>query len=332
MRMPSPQWKKALELNPGSDKVHNNVGLLLVAVGKFEEAIPHFEKTIEINPEYPAAHNNLAVALAGTGQLDVAIAEFGKALAVDPNSAEAHNNLARALVHKGDLDQAIVHFQMALEPHRIPPRSAATWPTHWRAPARALTLKGSFDDAIRQFQEALETAPDSAEAHNGLGVALAQKGRIDEAVAQFRQAMALKPDFAEPYFNLGDALYLQGKAPEALAAWRTALRIDPEYVAALNETAWVLATSANASLRDGAQAVALAERAARLAGGQQPAILDTLAAAYAEAGRFPEAVQIASQTLELARKQGDRRLGEALEARLALYRAGTPFREDSGSH
>ena len=140
--------------------------------------------------------------------------------------------------------------------------------------------------------------------------------------------MALKPDFAEPYYNLGDTLfYLEGKAPEALAAWRAVLRIDPDHVAVLNQTAWVLATSPDASLRDGAQAVALAERAARLAGGRQPAVLDTLAAAYAEAGRFPEAVQIASQLLELARQQDNRRLLGALEARLALYQAGTPFRE-----
>jgi tetratricopeptide (TPR) repeat protein len=321
-------WKKVLELRPGSDKVHNNIGLLLVGVGKFEEAIPHFEKTLEINPEYPAAHSNLGVAFAGSGKHDEATAEFGKALLMDPNSAEGHNNLGRVLVIKGDLDQAIAHFRKALE---AVPDSASVRSNLGQALAKSggvLTLKGSFDEAIQQFQSALEATPDSAEVHNGLAVALVRKGRLDEAVWHFEKAVALKPDFVEPYFNLGDTLfYLEGKAPEALAAWRAVLRIDPNHVAVLQQTAWVLATSPEASLRDGAQAVALAERAARLAGGGQPAILDTLAAAYAEAGRFSEAVQIATQLLELARKQDNRRMVEALEARLALYRAGTPFRD-----
>ncbi len=321
-------WKKALELQPGSEKVHNVIGQLLVGAGKFEEAIPHFEKTLEINPEYPAGHSNLGVALAGSGRLDEATVEFGKALAVDPNSAEGHNNLGRVLLSKGDFDQAIVHFRKALE---TMPDSASVRGNLGQALAnsgRVLTLKGKFEEAILQFQSALEVMPDSAEVHNGLGVSLVQKGRLDEAISHFEKAVALKPDYAEPYFNLGDTLfYLEGKAPEALAAWRAVLRIDPDHLAALRQTAWVLATSPDVSLRDGTQAVAMAERAARLAGGEQPAILDTLAAAYAEAGRFSEAVQIATQLLELAHKQNNRRMVDTLEAKLALYRAGTPFRD-----
>jgi tetratricopeptide (TPR) repeat protein len=322
-------WKKALELNPSSDKAHNNVGLLLAGSGKFEEAIPHFEKTLEINPEYPAAHSNLGVALAAIGKLEDAMAEFRQALAVDPNSGEAHNNLGRALVLKGNLDQAIVHFRQALKSVPGSASIRANLGQALESSARSLTLKGGFDEAIAQFQDALEATPESAEAHNGLAVVLVRKGRLDEAIAHFKKAADLKPDFAEPYFNLGDTLfYLQGKSAEALTAWRAVLRLDPDHVAVLNQTAWVLATSPDPSLRDGAQAVTLAQRAARLADGRQPAILDTLAAAYAETGRFDEAVQITSQRLEWARHQENRRLAEALEARLALYRAGVPFRNN----
>jgi tetratricopeptide (TPR) repeat protein len=321
------EWTKALALNPESDKAHNNVGLLLVGVGRFGEAVPHFEKTLQINPEYPAAHSNLGVALAGAGKPDEAVAEFEKALAVDPESAEAHNNLGRILERKGDLDQAIAHFEKAF---RAAPDSAsvrANLGGALAAKGRTLALKGSFEEAIEQFQKALAATPDSAEDHNGLAVALVQKGRVEEAIAHFKKAVALKPDFAEPWFNLGDTLFfLEGKVPEALAAWRAVLRIDPDHVAVLNQTAWVLATSPDAGLRDGVEAVALAERAVRLAGGRQPAALDTLAAAYAEAGRFAEAAQVTGQTLELARKQDNRRLVEALTARLALYQSGAPYR------
>jgi tetratricopeptide (TPR) repeat protein len=321
-------WNEALKLSPESDKAHNNVGLLLVGVGRFEEAIPHFEKTLKVNPEYPAAHSNLGAALAGIGKFDDALAEFKKAVTVDPDSAEANNNLGRALARTGNLDEAIVHFQKALE---VAPGSAPVRNNYGLALAKQgklLALNGRFDEAIVQFEKALEATPDSAEAHNGLAVALVKKGRHDEAVAHLEKAVAINPEFAEAYFNLGDTLYyLEGKVPEALAAWRSVLRIEPNHVPVLNQTAWVLATSPEAGLRDGVQAVVLAERAVRLTGGREPAILDTLAAAYAEAGRFPEAVQTTSQALELARKQDNRQQVQVLEGRMALYTGGSPFRD-----
>ena len=332
-----PEWNKALELDPGSDKAHNNLGLLLVALGKFEQAVPHFEKTLKINPEYPAAHSNLGVALAGMGKPDEAIAEFEKALAVDPESVEAHNNLAQALARKGDLEGAIAHFESALKTSPSAESIRANLVQARTAQGRALATKGNFDDAIPQFEKALELAPDSAGIHNDLAVSLVRKGRLDDAVAHFQKAAALKPDFADPLYNLGDTLYyLEGKPAEALAAWRAVLRINPDHVPVLNQTAWVLATSPDPTLRNGAEAVTLAERAARLARGRMPAILDTLAAAYAEVGRYPEAVQLTMQNLELARKQANRQLIDALETRLALYQSGTPYRESrqepSASH
>jgi Flp pilus assembly protein TadD len=281
------EWNKALELSPENDRAHSNVGLLLIGVGKFDEAIPHFEKTLKANPEYPDAHSNLGVALAGAGKVDQAMAEFEKALQINPASAEAHNNLGRSLAGKG-----------------------------------------RFDEAIPHLQKALDAKPDSAEVHNSLAVALVKKGQVDEAIAHFEKAVEINPDFAEAHFNLGDTLYyLRGKAAQALAQWRIVLRLDPNHVPVLNQTAWALATSREASLRDGAGAVRFAERAVQLSGGRNPAILDTLAAAYAEAGRFPEAVEITNRNLALAAQQNNGRLAEALQARIALYEAKTPFRD-----
>ncbi len=321
-------WKKALELNPESDKAQNNLGLLLMGAGKAEEAVPHFEKTLAINPEYPAAHSNLGVALAGTGKFDEAAAEFDKALVMDPNSAEAHNNLGQILARKGDLDSAIAHFGKALAADPDSSSVRANLSHALADKGRALAVKGDFDQAIVQFQSALEATPDSAEVHNDLAFALVRKGRADEAVAHFQKAVALKPDFAEAWFNLGvTEFYVQGKVADALAAWHSVLRIDPDRVPVLAQTAWVLATSPDASLRGGAEAVVLAERAARLAGNRQPAVLDALAAAYAETGRFAEAVETAGQALELAGQQGNRSLAQALEARRALYLAAKPFRD-----
>ena len=102
---------------------------------------------------------------------------------------------------------------------------------------------------------------------------------------------------------------------------------DPNRVPVMTQTAWILATHPDASIRNGTVAVGLAEQATRLTGGREPAVLDALAAAYAETGRFAEAAETAERALDLARRQGQRQLAAGLDARMALYRARTPFRE-----
>jgi Flp pilus assembly protein TadD len=108
--------------------------------------------------------------------------------------------------------------------------------------------------------------------------------------------------------------------------WREVLSREPADVTVLNQTAWIEATSPDAALRHGAAAVALATKAVRLSGGG-PEYLDTLAAAYAEAGNFSEAVATAERALGLAETTAKAKLAEGLRARLTLYRRGAPFRE-----
>jgi tetratricopeptide (TPR) repeat protein len=120
---------------------------------------------------------------------------------------------------------------------------------------------------------------------------------------------------------------MKGEAAEALAEWRRVLAAAPDHVAVLEQIARLLATSPEPSLRNGAEAVALAERAAELTGGRQPQILDTLAAAYAEAGRFAEALETARRALALAEASGNAALAGTLQTRLALYASGKPLRE-----
>jgi spermidine synthase len=114
---------------------------------------------------------------------------------------------------------------------------------------------------------------------------------------------------------------------KVVAERRDALRSRPDDPASLNDTAWMLATNPNASIRNGAEAVKLPERALGLSGGSQPAVLDTLAAAYAEAGRFADAVKTAKTALRLAHEQGNDKLAEKLAARIALYEGGRPYRD-----
>ena len=132
--------------------------------------------------------------------------------------------------------------------------------------------------------------------------------------------------FAPAYFNLGNALDARGKSAPALAAWRAGLAVDPNHVPTLRRAAWLLATNRDPALRNGAEAVALAERAARLTASQDASILDCLAAAYAEAGRYADAVDTATRAQRLAEQQGKMDLSAEIQARIALYAARAAYR------
>jgi protein O-mannosyl-transferase len=139
--------------------------------------------------------------------------------------------------------------------------------------------------------------------------------------------LEIKPNDVAAHGSLGSALYLHGQSSEAIDQWREVIRLQPENTPALNQLAWTLATSPTASIRNGAAAVELAQRAADLTGGRDLDILDTLAAACAEAGRFSDAVRIAEQVLAAASRQNSTALAGRVQARLRLYRAGSPYRD-----
>ena len=181
------------------------------------------------------------------------------------------------------------------------------------------------DEAIFQFQKALEIQPDYAEARYNLGTVLIQQGRLDEAIAQLQKTLEFKPDNASAHKNLGIAFLQQGRLDEAIAHFKKALEIRPDQVEIQNNLAWLLATSPQASLRNGSQAVELAERANQLAGAKNPNVLCTLAAAYAETGRFAEAVETAQRALSLAGAQYNTALADDIQSQLKLYQAGVPF-------
>jgi tetratricopeptide (TPR) repeat protein len=314
------EWGKALELDTEDAKANYNFGLELVRVGRLDDAIPHFQKAVQGDPRFAEAYNNLGIAYAQKGRIDEAITNFQKAVELEPDYASAHNNLGAILLQSGRPDQAIPHFEKAIE--ALPNLADA----HANLGV-ALLQKGNPDEAIPHLQKAVEVKPDFVDAQNNLGIALLQKGNAAEAVRHFQQALELDPKQPQTYYNLGGALYMQGKVREALARWREGLRADPQSLPLLNQLAWVLATCPEASLRNGPEAVELAERAVRVSPGPDPGLLDVLAAAYAEVGRFPKAVQTARQALELARRQNARPIIEGLKARLALYEAKSPFRD-----
>jgi tetratricopeptide (TPR) repeat protein len=271
------------------------------------------------------AHINFGDTLLQKGRVGEAITHGRQAVQLRPDLAQAHNNLGNALRQNGSLDEAIIHFQKALQ---LKPRYADA---HNNL-GTALFQKGKADEAVMHFQKALQISPNYAGTHCNLGLAFFLLGRTDEAIAQYQKALQLKPDYEEAHKNLGLAFFRQGRMDEAIAQYQKALELKPGNIEAQKNLAWVLATCPQAGLRNGSKAVKLAEQASQLAGGGNPLILGTLAAAYAEVGRFSEAVETAQRALRLAGAQSNTNLAGQLQAQLKFYQAGSPFHSPEQTH
>jgi tetratricopeptide (TPR) repeat protein len=144
---------------------------------------------------------------------------------------------------------------------------------------------------------------------------------------QFERALAIDPKMPEAHYYLGESLVMKGQQAEGLSHWRQALKLDPGNLELLNDTAWLLATSADAALRNGAEAVPLAERAVQISQAHEPTLMGTLAAAYAEAGNYEKAIETEQHAADLATQQGKQELAATLRGRLAILQARTPIRQ-----
>ncbi|MBW2272161.1 MAG: tetratricopeptide repeat protein [Deltaproteobacteria bacterium] len=144
----------------------------------------------------------------------------------------------------------------------------------------------------------------------------------------WRDTLIHNPDSYLAHSHLGNILLRRGESRQALDHYREALRVKPDDPASLNNMAWFLATTRDETLRDGPEALALAERAARGVSYGNPVLLDTLAASQAEVGRFEQALETARQALQLALDLGDRELAREIRARTRSYRARRPHRAD----
>lgn len=350
-------YREAIALKPTNARTQYNLALALVSQKEFDEAIDHFRKVLEYKTDYAPVHNGLGYALWTQGQVDEAINHYREALRIQPDYLDAHYNLALALKSQGALDESITQYQRVIE---LAPQHTEA---HYNL-ALALQEQRKIDQAIDHYREAIKLNAGHAEAHNNLGIALATQGRINEAVAAFFDAVAINHDFAQAYYNLGMALSAQSRLQDAIAHLRKALALKadhagahyqlgrvqlklggheeealqhldqavllkPEWPAALNALAWTLATKAKTSFREGEKAIDLARRACALSGEQNPAFLDTLAAAYAAAGKFDQAVQTAETAQRVALQAQDTRLAAKILEHLHNYRHRKPYREDT---
>lgn len=292
--------------------------------GMYRDIETLWRATIASNPKSWMAQNNLGITLLNTRRTEEAIAHFQQALRIQPDYAAAHDNLGNAYLRLGQSELSLDHLKqaVALDPADAEARNNL---------GNTLLHLGRHTEAAAAYQEALRIDPNYAEAHINLGALALQNGRADDSLAHLQKALQIDPESADAQNNLGNTLLQLGRAGEAVSHYNRALELQLGNVRAQNNLAWLLATSPDARIRNGARAVELSESADRSTAGQNPVIAATLAAAYAEAGRFPEAVQTAQRAIDLATRTENLALADAIRAQLALYESGMPSRDNPSS-
>ncbi len=234
--------------------------------------------------------------------------------------AEAHYALATSLQSQGRLDEAIVHYRRALG---LAPDHA---PSHCNLGV-LLKMRGDLQGAASHYREALSIDPELADAHTNLGNVLTQMGQSGEAIRCYEQALAIQPDSAGAHYNLAFLLERIGRASEAVPHYREAIHLDPDNAAPYAHLAWILATHHESNLRNGEEAVRIADVACQLTDWKHHIPLSSLAAAYAEAGQFTKAVDTAQRALDRATTAGNTTAADTIRNQLATYRQHLPYRE-----
>ena len=281
-----------------------------------------FLHAIQSTKDNYVAYDSLGRCAEIKGQTNEAIDYMETAVRIQPKFTRSLNDLGRVLLGTDRIDEALTHLQKAvsLDPGFADARYNLGY---------ALLAKGRVGEALDQFQAQVNLQPADFKAQNNMGTVLLQNGLAGDAIAYLQKAAEIKPADAGAHYLLGNALFRTGRVAEAIRHYEKAIELSPDHIQARNDLAWILACHPDPSIRNGARAVALALRADQLSGGQNPVVIGTLAAGYAEAGKFSDAVAAGKRACQAALAQTNSALAELLAKRLRSYQAGAPWRDTS---
>jgi tetratricopeptide (TPR) repeat protein len=282
-------------------------GMDLAQAGDLARAERLLTESLALKEDYPDTHIAFGFVLDGLGRPQDAIARFQRALDLEPGHPRAHRYWAMTLNKRGDPAGAVAHLRQALAADPLDDDAFRLW-------GDALAGAGRMEEASKLYERALAINVENAYAHNNLAMALAGAGRLEQALDHYRQAVRHDPRYASGYANQGVVLARLGRGAEAAAVYRKAIDLDPNHVAALRGLAMLLATDAADAVRDGAEAVRVAQKACELTGAANGLCLLALAVAKAEVGEFEEAARITEQAL--ARLPADSPTAADIRARI----------------
>jgi tetratricopeptide (TPR) repeat protein len=278
------------------------------------------EYALKVTENNYIAENGLGFVLTNEGRYTEAISHLSKAVQINPVYSDARNNLGVAFLRQGKLNEAIACFNELIK------RKEATASVYNNL-AAAMGLQKRYDDAIQYLEMVLKLDPKYPEAHKRMGEVMVAAGRMNEAIEQLNEALRTDSNSAEIYVSLGRAYKQLGKYEAAIQSWTKAVELEPNNANVLNNVAWLLATLGETSAADADKAIEFARRACELSGYKESPSLDTLAAAYAAAGRFTDAKATAEKALNIAKDTNQEELARKIESRLKLYEAGLPYRQ-----
>jgi tetratricopeptide (TPR) repeat protein len=281
------------------------------------KAIDRINELLRDQPDNSRLYSGLAAVRMELGDIDKAIEDCSIAIRLEPRSAEAYNNRGYMYTEKGDFDQAIKDFDYAIG---LDPNHAAAYDNRglvWSA-------KGEQDQAIADHTTAIRLDPKNSRYYNNRGNVYSASGDHIKAIEDFNEAIRLDPQEAIAYNNRGNARYFLKLYDKALADFAEAIRLDPTDPVAYNSRAVLRAACPDEKYRDGKQAIEDATKACELTEWKDGEVIETLAAAYAEAGDFSKAIEWQKHAIEMA----DESEKADLKARLDLYQDRKPYRQE----
>ena len=307
------QWPDSMELHISMTKIAMNQK-------DFNKARYHCSKTLQIDPGQHSAYDRLGSILTELGELDEAITNFQKALQIAPDTGKYYYHLAQVFVLQGKFEEALEYFYRArdLTPHD---------PGVYGNLGIVFIQLGNLNEAINCFKKTLQLKPDLVQAHYSLAELYIQQKRYTEAIQHYKKLLEFDPNQYLILNRVGRIYFFQGRTELALIQWNKALKLKPDLPEVLSNLAWVKATYPDSRFRNPEESIQLAKRACEITNYEQANALDTLAAAYAATGNFPEALKTDQKALEIANSAGQQILADAIKKHMELYKQGQPYIE-----
>ena len=288
--------------------------------GKIDRAAAEAIKAVEADPSNAAARGFHSLALNELGRDEEAIKEAERAIELNPDDSAAHLDLAIS-AKRSDPQRAIAEARRAIE---VGPENSSAY----QLLMNFLFESHRYKEGIELGREWLLVSPYDEAVHSALGAAMVENGDLVSAARHVGYVMMLRPKYEQAHADLRQILLSLAREPDGLQRLREIAANAPDSPRMLDELAWLLATYPDSKSRDGTEAVRLAERACDLTERRILALLDTLAAAYAETGDFPRAISVAEEALNRARGSGDNDAVKLTESILASLRYGFPYRQE----
>jgi tetratricopeptide (TPR) repeat protein len=310
----------ALELDPVFAPAQTLAGEALVKLGRLAEGLERFRAAAALDPSQVRPLVQVARELQGSGKLDVAATLYEAALDLRPDQAAVQNELGLIRERQGRLPEAVEGYRRAVQ--LDPGLSQARFNL-----ALALAREGTVGDSAEQLREAVRIEPKLGGGFITRALAWAEEGRREEARRALEAAAQVPQTAAEALGALSRIYVGAHRFGDLARILRAAATRDPSDVGIAMNLALLLASCRDASIRNGTEAVAVAERAASQSGYRRADVLATLAAAYAEAGRYEKAASTAREAQRLAEDAGTADLARFLRGQTAEYQAGKPYRD-----